>query len=153
MRVNYPNDRELSYEQTKVKITMIEERMTLYDLQLQIFEKITYHLLAKVEIVNKIVYCWRIKFPLFTLRREINWKLNTPAITIHYLPVGKIQLYFPMILMFFQRIVIFFRVKRGKIDNPREKHQNLREIKLVFDRYIRSFIHFSHFIRGFFRIN
>ena len=44
---------------------MIEERMTVYDLQLQITEKITYHLLAKVEIVNKIVYCWHKKFPLF----------------------------------------------------------------------------------------
>ena len=72
---------------------MIEERMTVYDLQLQITEKITYHLLAKVEIVNKIVYCWRKKsFLYFPLKREINWKLFAPAITIHY---SLLPLYFP----------------------------------------------------------
>ena len=55
--------------------------------------------------------------------RVSNFDPNFPEvrkITI-YLPVGKVELYFPMILMFFQRIVIFFLVKRGKIDNPREK--------------------------------
>ena len=48
-----------------------------------------------------------------------------------YLPVEN-QLYSPQILMFFPRIVYFSSVPSEKYNNPLEKHQNSRGIKLYF---------------------
>ena len=48
-----------------------------------------------------------------------------------YLPVEN-KLYFPQILMFFPRIVYFSSFHSEKYNNPLEKHQNHREIKLYF---------------------